>query len=386
MTNPLQVLHVTTGMAEGGAEAMLARLVANSNTTRIRHHLLALSHEGPLWEPTKNLCVSSLNLRLERPLLGLRRLANVTGFVRAARPDVIHGWMYHGNLAASWIRRWLVKSAALTFGVRQSLYDIRDERPLTRAVIRIGARQSSSADAVVYNSQISRLHHTSIGYHGERSLVIPNGFETRRFIPDESRRADTRARLRIAEGEFVVGIVGRFHPVKDHATFLQAATLVARTLPRSRFLVVGPGCTMANPVLRQLVERVCQGVRIELLGSWRDPTTLYPALDALCLTSRAEGFPNVVGEAMSCGVIPVCTDVGDIPALVGKAGFLSPVGDYSSIAAHLVGIGCFDREKARSASQVARERIIAHFSIDRIVEEYEELYERLYLARGSQPD
>lgn len=377
MTAPISVLHVTTGMGEGGAEAMLARVIAYSNARRLTHHLLALSQEGPLWESVGADCASALNLKLERFSASLPQLAKVSKFIRAGRPDVIHGWMYHGNLAATWVRRWWAPSAPLIYGIRQSLYDIRTERRLTRAVIRMGARRSSSADAIVYNSHISLEQHTSYGYNSKFSRIIPNGFDTERFSPDAGIREATRARLNLSSDEFVVAIVGRFHPVKDHTTFLRAASLLARSRPSSRFLVVGPGCTKENSELNTLVERYAGGARVELLGSWNDTTTLFPALDALCLTSRAEGFPNVVGEAMSCGVVAVCTDVGETRTIVGDAGFLSAAGDHLSLAAQLNQVATMEAQHRRVLSAAARQRVVDLFAIDRVVEEYAQLYEGL---------
>lgn len=374
MTAPVNVLHVTTGMGLGGAETMLARLVAHSDPTRVTHHLLALSNEGALWKPASESSASALNLLLDRPVAALARLPRLRRFVLDAQPGVIHGWMYHGNLAASWIRGWVATGARLVFGIRQSLYDIGRERPLTRAVIRAGARRSRDADAIIYNSAISRDQHSAIGYRRDLGRVIPNGFDTRKFSPDPDARSRTRARLGLAAEEFVVGMVGRFHEVKDHATFLRAAAALAAEVGNARILVAGPGCTNDNPDLRALVARHAPAARVELLGAWPDTEHFYPALDALCLTSRAEGFPNVVGEAMSCGVPCVCTRVGEVPALLGDAGFLSEVGDADSIARHLQVIARLDPERRRAISTAARERIRDHYSIDDVMESYMNLY------------
>ncbi len=257
--------------------------------------------------------------------------------------------MYHGNLAASWLRNRYASTTPVVFGIRQSLYDIRRERPLTRAIIRAGAKHSPGAASVVYNSGTSRQQHSALGYCDERSCVIPNGFDTRKFAPDNTVRAQTRASLGIGDSEFVVGMVGRFHPVKDHATFVRASAMLARNHPGVRVLIVGPGCTAENAELRELVRQHGATARIDLMGAWRNTETLYPALDAFCLTSQSEGFPNVVGEAMSCGVTSVCTRVGDVPLLLGETGSLAAVGDFSTIATHLLRIARFDPAQRAAA-------------------------------------
>jgi glycosyltransferase involved in cell wall biosynthesis len=374
MRAPISILHVTTGMGEGGAEALLARLIAHSDGARVQHHLLSLSREGPLWEPTSRRCSRALNLLLDRPFAAVARIPRLTRFMRDVRPELIHGWMYHGNLAAGWLRNRYAPAAPLVLGIRQSLYDIRRERILTRMVIHSGASHSQVAAALIYNSAVSRQQHSALGYRDDVARVIPNGFDTAKFSLTAEARSCSRARLGLNDSEFAVGMVGRFHPVKDHLTFVRASARLAKELPMARFFIVGPGCTPKNSALREVVRRNCGSARIELLGAWRDTETFYPALDAFCLTSLSEGFPNVVGEAMSCGVVSVCTSVGDVPQLIGDVGFLVPVGDFRAIATHLLQIARFDAGQRVAASNAARQRIIANFAMNDMVWKYMNLY------------
>jgi glycosyltransferase involved in cell wall biosynthesis len=371
---PIKVLHVVTGMGEGGAESMLARLIAHSDAQQVRHHLLALSIEGPLWRSTARLCSGALNLRLDRKLLGFFRLSRIPDFVRASCPDVIHGWMYHGNVAGEWLRRRFARQAALIFGIRQSLYDLTQERTLTQWVIKRGARLSAEADSVIYNSEISRSQHHGLGYSSGSDLVIANGFEIDRFRPVDSVRNETRRKLNIADDEYAIGIVGRFHPVKDHATFLAAARLVLDRIPNARFFIAGPNCTSANIKLRGLLDSTHTASRVTLLGSWADPSTLYPAFDAFCLTSVSEGFPNVVGEAMSCGTPCVVTDVGDVSRLVGDNAILVPPRDETKIAEGLIKLLDLPAEDRRALGLRARHRIVDLFGIDKAVRNHMEVY------------
>jgi len=285
--------------------------------------------------------------------------------------------MYHGNFAASWCRRSFARSSALIFGIRQSLYDLQHERFLTRAVIRKGAVYSHAADAIVYNSSVSQAQHTAMGYANGTSRVIANGFEIDRFRPDAGIRAATRARLSIDDSEFVIGVVARFHPVKDHAMLLRAVATMTREHRNIRVLIAGPGCTPDNTELREQISRYGGGARIELLGAWHETERLYPALDALCLTSKAEGFPNVVGEAMSCGVVCFCTEVGDVPRIIGDTGFLNAVGDSESLASHLLTFVRLGAPAKLEASKRARSRIVECFAIETVVDEYVQMYASL---------
>jgi len=356
---------------------MLSRLIRRSDPRKIEHHLLALSDEGPPWDSTRGAAATSLNLELEKPLTGLVRLAQVRRFVRSCAPNVIQGWMYHGNFFAGIAQRLHARSAALALGIHQCLIDIRKERPITRLMVRSGAKLSRRADRVVYASFASRDQHVDFGYCSDNTTVIPNGFDTDEFRPDSARRAATRGRLGIGESEFVVGIVARHHAIKDYPTFIKAASRFSRDSPGARFLIVGPGCTSANGELRQELERFGRGTAFDLLGSVNEVQSLYPALDVFCLTSLSEAFPNVVGEAMACGIPCITTDVGDVSRILDGNGFLVPVGDEERIANHLAKIRDMSLIERVEFGERARRAIQERFDIDTIGRRYSEMYVEL---------
>jgi glycosyltransferase involved in cell wall biosynthesis len=232
------------------------------------------------------------------------------------------------------------------------------------------------ADAVLYNSTVSQSQHEAIGYRADIGVVIPNGFDTEGFRPDVARRASVRSSLGLTDSEFVVAIVGRYHPVKDHATFVSSAALLASSLPRARFLIVGPGCSSDNTSLQEILVKYGGSARFQLLGDWADTRLLYPALDVLCLTSRSEGFPNVVGEAMSCGIPCLATAVGDVPYLVGDKEWLVEPGDAKAFAMRLRALADLDGLARSKLSGRMRTRILDEFSIDSVVKKYLQLYVR----------
>jgi glycosyltransferase involved in cell wall biosynthesis len=193
----------------------------------------------------------------------------------------------------------------------------------------------------------------------------------------------TRRRLGVAEDELLIGLVARYHPIKDHATFLTAAGEVARSHPQIRVLVIGRGCGRDNRDLAGLVRRAGIEQQAILLDEWEDTSILYPALDILCLTSLSEGFPNTIGEAMACGVPCVTTAVGDCGYLVGPYGKVVPP-QRPDVVAHAL----LELLRSGSASRAemgakARARIMAEFSLQAFVSRHQAMYEML--LGGSEP-
>jgi glycosyltransferase involved in cell wall biosynthesis len=282
--------------------------------------------------------------------------------------------MYHGNVAAYALRSSYSSGCRLFWNVRQCLYDIRMEKPMTRTVIRVGARVSSAAHGIIYNSGISLAQHTQLGFSGDRALVIPNGFDTSRYRPDPERRASARLTLGIAPDEFVIGTVGRYHPVKDHKTLLSACAILVERGIKARFVIVGPGCGPDNAVLTDLASGLDLGSRVIRRDQWDDTSTLFQAFDAFCLTSVSEGFPNVLAEAMSCGVACVATNVGECALLLDRCGILVEASAPEEVARALTQLATMSEAQRSALGQSGRARICSDFKLSTAVRRYESLY------------
>jgi glycosyltransferase involved in cell wall biosynthesis len=137
----------------------------------------------------------------------------------------------------------------------------------------------------------------------------------------------------------LIGLVARYDPFKDHATFLNAAARVAREIPSARFVLCGAGVDRSNAGLAALIDSAGIGQRCHLLGPPRDVPRVLAALDVLASSSISEAFPLVLGEAMACGVPCAATDVGDSALIVGPTGRVVPPQDPAALGAALVWVG-----------------------------------------------
>ena len=139
--------------------------------------VISLMDEGTIGSQIKELevPVTIMNMPHGRPTFkGITKLRKV---VRKFQPDIIQGWMYHGNLAASLSCALTPGCPALAWNIRHSLYDLEHEKPMTRQVIRANRFFSSAADVLLYNSHLSRPQHEGFGFASVNGQVIPNGIE-----------------------------------------------------------------------------------------------------------------------------------------------------------------------------------------------------------------
>lgn len=379
----MRLLHIITGLSTGGAERALHNLLSSGLQREFDCHVLSLTPGGRYadWIREQGIPVHSLNLRPGFSLLlAPFRLFRV---LRAIRPDLIQGWMYHGNLVASLARGLSPGRPVVSWNVRQSLYDLGGEKFMTRQVIRAGRLLSSRADAIVYNSRQSRDQHERFGFYAASAHVIANGFDLAQWRPDEMAGERMRRALSIPAVARVVGHVARFHPMKDHAIFLRAAVEVACQLPDVHFLLVGRNVNLENPVLAGIVPSELQP-RFHFLGERTDIPDLMRAMDVFCQSSWSEAFPNVLGEAMACGVPCVTTDVGDSALIVGETGEIVPPRDEASLAHGLLGVLEMAPEDLKAMGGAARRRIEMNFGLGSVVDQYARLYRSLVQKKGNQ--
>lgn len=332
--HPPRVLHVITELGTGGAENMLFKLL-QAGEAQLVSRVVSLADGGSNRPRIEALGVVVDSLGIGRGRLpGLGVLLRLRRVVREFAPDVIQGWMYHGNLAAWLAARLAPGHPRLAWNIRQTLYDPAREPPLTRLVIRIGARLSPGVDAIVYNSELSARQHQAIGYAGGAATIIPNGFDLQAWASDSSLRSAVRTELGLAEDAILIGHVARYHPMKGHRCLLKAAASLAAGDARLHWLLVGRGVTHDSEELAaSLREHGLEG-RVTLAGERADIPRIMCALDLLVSPSEwGEGFPNVLGEALAVGVPCVATDIGDSAQVVGDCGRVVAPGDAAALAA-----------------------------------------------------
>lgn len=372
---PLRVLHAITDLDVGGAETMLCRLLGAGQRGQFEPTVLSLLEPGVIAGRIEALGVPVLSLGMARRAPSPVTLLRLACCARRVRPDLLQGWMYHGNLAAT-VGAWaLGRPRPVLWNVRHSLHDLAREKPLTRALIRLGARLSGLPRAIVYNSRVSAAQHEKLGYAADRAVVIPNGFDCERFRPRTDAKAMLCRALGIDPGATLIGMIGRDHPMKDPRNLISALGRLGDHPARPHLIVVGRGFDQDNRSLTQALRDHGTAGRATLAGPRDDIAEIVGGFDIAVLPSAwGEGFPNVLGEAMASGVPCVATDVGDCAWILGSAGAVVPPMDAAALAAALRNLLELGPEGRGRLGAAGRRRVLERFAIDRVVQRYEELY------------
>ncbi len=345
------VIHVISGLDRGGAEVQLLAL-ARRQVTRARTIVVSVMPGGDLVPEFGKSGIEVHHLLSGRNFPNPLAILRLARLICRVRPDVVQGWMYHGNLAATLALSLSRRRAGTTliWGLRCSKMDLQDYGWKLRLAVHAGARLSRLPDAIVANADAGRSVHRSMGYRNTRFEVIHNGIDSERFRPEPSRRARRRAELGLPPDARVLANVARVDPMKGHALLIDA---LAGT-PDLWCLLAGRG-----------TEAFAGGERVIALGQTTDVPGVLAAADGIVSTSSyGEGFSNAIAEGMASGLVPVVTDVGDSRVIVGDVGWVVPPHDPEALAAALRSFRDASDSELAARAGAARARIVERFPPD----------------------
>jgi glycosyltransferase involved in cell wall biosynthesis len=377
----MKIVHIISGLGVGGAETTLYNLVRHTQGTDISHVVISLSSLHSLADSIRAVGGEVPSLRL---------------FVRLVRwiveldPDVVQTWMYHadffGGMAARLARiiprgRRISHPFVLAWGIHRTEVPTSHSFVL-RTLASLCARASRYIpDLTVCCAEAAYTSHVAFGYDQSRMRVIRNGFDIERFAPNLVAHQELISLLGVPDYAILIGIVGRFNPAKDFDNFLSAASLLAGRVSECHFVMVGKDVDRNNEALTAYADTPALKGRVHLLGARSDIPAVMPGFDILCLSSRTEGLPTVVGEAMACGVPCVVTNVGDTAELVGNTGIVVPPADHVALAVALEHMVSMSGTQRRRLGEDARARIQEDFSIDACWTQYRGAYEATLRSR-----
>lgn len=204
-----------------------------------------------------------------------------------------------------------------------------------------------------------------------RVSVIENGIDTQQYNGHHSKTR-LRKKYGLPQRRQIIGSVGRLVHQKGYDMFLKAAQALVRTHPGLLFVIVGDGVLRTE--LERLASQLHLGEHVCFLGEKKEIAELLATFDIFVLSSRDEGIPMVLLEAMSAGKPVVATHVGGVPKVVehGKSGLL--VQPRPELLERAIAELLSDKQRARRLGRTARERVAEQFSSQSMAEQYIELY------------
>lgn len=375
MNKSKRILHVITGLGNGGAEAVLYRLCLSDKQNS--HTVISLMDSGYYGPKLLAANVEVHSLDMPRGRVTVRGLNRLWNLIRAANPDVVQTWMYHADLLGGLAAR-LAGVQSVVWGIHHTVLEPGKSKNGTIMIARLLARLSHFVPKqITACAEKSVSVHVALGYKAEKMVVVPNGYDLKNFMHNEQQRATLRTSWGVEESLPLLGMVSRYDPQKDHANLINALAELKKSGQRFRCVLVGSGMVAENVELTGRIAQADLQSEVMLLGLRNDIPAVMSALDLHVLSSSAEAFPNVLAEAMACGTPCVTTDVGDAALIVGDTGWVTPPSNTAALAESIcLALAARHAKDWGDRKLQARQRVEQNFSLDRMVAGYQGVWNR----------
>lgn len=375
----MKIIHIISGLTQGGAESQLERLILSSNPKKNEHIVITLRTEDTA---IKKRLLSNGIVVYE---LGFNGLGLIPGFfnLRALLKQlytidsIIQCWMYIGNFFGLLTAITLKLPHKVVWNIRRTEIPKGVSGLLSKICGVLSYRYPVPIICCAYSAKES---HIKAGYNSENMTVIHNGIDTDLFTSDIKQRNSLRKKFDIKSDELVLGMVGRFAEVKGHIYLLQALKIISLNSPllfnKLKIILIGRNIFSA-PTLSTLLNDENLKKRILVVDETSHVQDYMQGFDIYCMPSESEGFPNVVAEAMACSVPAIVTDVGDAAFIVNNSNFVVPPFQPAALAQVIQQTLQLSAIEKETLSKSSRRRICQNFSISLALSKYNDLYQKL---------
>ena len=370
---PLNILFLIDKLVPAGTQTNLLQIVKRLDRTKFNPKLIALVEGGELFDEFKSCGVEPIVLKVGKVYgpSGFKALSFLIKYMKREEIDIVQTHFLHadilGTLAAKMVGVSKIISARRDEGFWRGKRQVSINQFFNRYANYILANSKAVKDAVLLNEKVS----------SRQVHVIHNGVDLKSYFSSRELREDARNSLGIHNEEIVIGMVANMrHEVKGQKVLIKAISFLHKEKYPLKILLVGDG------PLREKYERYAIRSkvrnRILFLGSRRDINALMNASDVICVPSLSEGFSNTILEAMSAGKPVIASNVGGNPEIVvdGETGFLVRPRHSEALAQGILEF-LENQELFLRMGEAARKRIENNFSIEKMVTEYEDFYQKI---------
>lgn len=369
----IKLLHITPDLARGGSANVLLALLGQNISRGIRQKILTLSSRNDYQYELEELGVEVFQVPFDRLWTSPQALVAAKRILKKIRPHLIQTWLYKADFVGALLRQ---DGDRLIWSIHNGAVDADSLGWGKVLLLRLLARMSRrSVDRIISCSGVAAEKHATLGYAREKLRVIHNGFDGWKSQPDPKSREIIREAFGVRPGEFLVGHVGRPHSLKNYQMLAMVMVRCFLKNPKIKFLLVGPD----SKFLSRFRERhpLFQGrhqEKIMILPPQQGLTAYYNGIDILVMTSRAEAFPMVLGEAMLCGKVCLSTNVGDVSLLISDPQWLVAPEDAGEMAGKILQASRLSPRARAAIGRRNRQVVMKNFSVEKMGNSYHQNY------------
>ena len=372
----MKIVHIITGLKDGGAENLLYKICKHDHLNN--HIVISLISGGKYFLLLKKMSIKVYCLDMK--FYSVLSFFYLIRLLRALKPDIIQTWLVHGDFIGGIAAR-LAGIKKIVWTILYSKLDASIEKKRTILLIKILAKLSHVIPKViVVISKASQKNCYKLEYHRKKIRLIFSGFDLSYFKINKLQKLNFRKKNKIKKKTPIIGIVARYHPVKDHKNLLNALSIIRSKNIDFSCIFVGSNMNKKNKILYNKIKRLHLDKYIKLLGPKNNIPQIMNGLDVNILCSKSEGFPSVIVEAMACGTPSIVTDVGDSALIVGKTGWIIPSKNSIKLASAIEkALSEIGKNNWIKRCNQARLRVKNNFEINKMIKSYNLMWSKIYI-------
>jgi glycosyltransferase involved in cell wall biosynthesis len=371
----LKIVHVIGGLGVGGAERGLAKLNSGLDAQKYDISVVSMSTKGEIGAELESKRNNVFCLNMNWGASSVLAFSKLVSLLKNIDPDVIHCWMYHGYAIGALAAHCAGIKRQIIWSIHHTDVDPDLMKKSTLWIVKLCRFISEHyTPAMVFCAKRSLDSHKAMGFRCAVNSIIPNGFDTKLFKPNEYARKKVRAELGISENQMVIGTISRFNPQKAPFNFVDAAHKLSRLNSDAKYVMFGSGLEWSNSELTERIDLYGLRSKFHLLGVRHNVAEIISAFDVGVSASISEAFPNCIAEMMSCEIPCVVSNAGDSSLIVDKYGIVVPPGNVAALAKGIYEIMTSDALARKQLGYGARTRIVSTYGLDRYLAQYRELY------------
>ena len=362
----MKIVHIINGLKDGGTEQTLFKICKYD--IKNQHIVISLSKKGKYF-----LLLKKINIKvycIDLKYYSVIKFFSLIKLIKFLKPNTIQTWLAHGDFIGGLAAK-LGGFNQIVWNIRYSKLDKSTTKLTTLCLIRILSKLSFIIPKLIAGVSKSVLKNCKdLGYCKKKLRLIYNGYELVN-IKSSKLKINFRKRYKVQKNIPILGAVARYDETKDHTNLLKALSILKKKNINFLFLLVGRNINTKNNTLINQIKEFRLSNSVKLLGSKNNILQIMSIIDMHILSSKTEGFPNVVAEAMSCGTPCVVTDVGDSASIVGKTGWVVPPNNPIKLANAIAkGIAEIDKKDWQIRCNQSKLRIKNNFGIDKMIKLY----------------